>query len=297
MPLRAKPPELKENRFKALVYANKGVGKTMFCGSFPEVYYIDTEGADKYKKFVDLLNENKSHLIHLPSLEEIIDEVKELLSSKHHFKTFVIDSISFPVHLMSNQEAERLKKSAKTKDSEGTEFGANLAKAKRLTFYLGILLTKLDMNVIVTAHEKTKYEQGVEIGKDADVNEKLGYALGSQIRMFSQGKSIKAHVEKSRYDELKSGEILDFNHEGAEKIMQAFGRQIFEKESKPLKLATPEQVTEANRLKELMNIPEENLAKMLQSKKADSFDDLSEEEIQNFINACLKKINSTTKEI
>lgn len=163
MALRAKPPVLEPNRFRALIYGNTGVGKTHFVASMPNVYYIDTEGMSKYKKFVDMLKENKSFLIQLFDLQEIINEVKELISVKHDYKTLVIDSISIPCAHLANLEVDRLVK--KTPSSEGTEFGANLAKVKRLIFQLGILLSRLDMNVIVTAHEKTKYEKSIEIGK------------------------------------------------------------------------------------------------------------------------------------
>src|SRR6185312_13084296 len=130
MVLRAKKPELQPNRFRGLIYGDKGVGKTHFVLSMPSVYYIDTEGASKYKRFVEMLNQNNSDVVEIFDLQEIINEVKELLTIKHNYKTLVIDSISVPCAHLANLEVDRLTK--KAPGTEGTEFGANLAKVKRL---------------------------------------------------------------------------------------------------------------------------------------------------------------------
>lgn len=280
MALRAKKPILEPNRFRALIYGNKGVGKTHFTVSIPSVYYIDTEGSLKYKRFVEKLEANKSDSVALYELEEIIKEVKELISTKHDYKTLVIDSISFPYNLLSHLEVERLTK--KNPDKEGTEFGANMAKAKRLTFHLGILLTRLDMNVIVTAHEKTKYLDGKEMGKEPDVNEKMGYALGTQIHLRLQGKAVKAFVEKSRYSELKNQELIDFD-DGYGVIKKLFGEEIFLREAVKEELATEVQIKEVRRLQELLNYSEENLQKWLISKHSHSLDEVKASDIERLI--------------
>jgi hypothetical protein len=287
MALRAKKPTLEPNRFRALIYGNKGVGKTHFTVSIPSVYYIDTEGALKYKRFVEMLVENKSDSIALYELEEIIKEVKDLISTKHNYKTLVIDSISFPYNLLSHLEVERLTK--KSPNTEGTEFGANMAKAKRLTFHLGMLLTRLDMNVIVTAHEKTKYQKGEEIGKEPDVNEKMGYALGTQIHLRLQGKSIKAFIEKSRYSELKNQELIDFDN-GYETIKKLFGEEVFLREAIKEELASEDQIKEARRLQELLNFPEESLQKWLISKHSHSLDEVNASDIEKLIEFFNSKI-------
>ena len=288
MALRARKPVVKEERFKAVIYANRGVGKTHFCCSFPNTYFIDTEGIDSYKHFMQMLDDNNSMLSRINELSEIIEEVKQLLSVKHDYKTLVIDSITFPFHLLSNFEAERLAK--KSKDgSEGTEYGANMAKAKRLTFELGMLLTRLDMNVIVSCHEKTKYEKGVEIGKAADINEKLEYALGSVINLRRQGKKIKAFVDKSRYPALPTGEAIDFEN-GYEVLKSIFGAEVFEKPSVNEILATPEQLEEVRTLIMNLAVPEEWLNKRIASCRASTLEQLSEKDMQDLIDLMLERI-------
>jgi len=287
--LRAKPPVLEPNRFRALIYGDKGTGKTHFACSIPSVYYIDTEGVLKYERFVKMLKANKSEAIDLPELSEIIKEVKALLTVKHNYKTLVIDSLTFPYALLANMEADRLIQAA-TKPIEGTEFGANLAKAKRLTFHLGILLTRLDMNVIVIAHEKTKYEKNEEVGKIADINEKIGYALGTVLHMRMQGKSRKAFVEKTRYSEISMQELLDFD-DGYETIKKRFGEEIFLRDSDIETLATPEQVAELKRLIGILKVSDEITQKWLIASKATTFDEMNTKNIQ----ACIDKLNSQFK--
>lgn len=279
MALRAKKPVVKPSRFHAVVYANRGVGKTHFCCSFPNTYYIDTEGLENYEHFVKMINSNNGEIIRLNELSEIISEVKELLSVKHNYKTLVIDSISFPFHLLAILEAERLSKGGQ---KEGTEFGANLAKAKRQVFELGMLLSRLDMNIIVTAHEKTLYEDSKEIGKIADVNDKLEYALGTVLHLKRLGKMLKAYVKKSRYPSMKESEGIDFN-DGYETICGLLGQELFERDCTPEELATPEQIAEFNNLTKVLNIPQEDVLKSIAKARAASIEQISKIVLQGYI--------------
>lgn len=282
MALRAKKPIVKEARLKTLIYGNKGTGKTHLCCSFPSPYYIDTEGLEDYPHFVDMILKNKGDIVRLNDIDEIIKEVKDLMSTKHDYKTLIIDSISFPYAWLTQMEAERLcKKSPKT---EGTEYGANLAKAKRLIFQLGILLSRLDMNVVVISHEKTLYADNKEIGKTFDVNEKLAYSLGSVWNLKLIGKDDhKLYIEKSRYTEMKTGDLIDFN-EGYIAIENLFGKEIFVRESKCESLANSDQVKEFNRLVSLLNLPDETIQKWLRNGGAQEVDELSTSYIEKAIN-------------
>ncbi len=278
MALRAKTPVLEPNRLRGIIFGDKGTGKTHFSLSMPNVYYIDTEGATKYEQFVDMLKKNNS----VVDLNEIINEVKDLLTIKHDYKTLVIDSISVPCGLLANLEVDRLVRQSKM-PIEGTEFGANLAKVKRLTFQLGILLSRLDMNVIVTAHEKTKFEKSLEVGKVEDVNEKLGYCLGSVFHLQLMGSSRKLIVKKTRYKEFKTNEVIDFD-DGYSLFKQRLGEEIFVRKATNEVLATKEQIAELNRLITAVNYPDEKVQKWLSSCQATSLDEMKAENIDKCIN-------------
>lgn len=287
MALRARKPVVKQARLKTLLYADKGVGKTHFCCSFPDTYYIDTEKLEDFPHFVKMIEQNNGVLLYVTELSEIIAEVKELLTVKHHYKTLVIDSISFPAFWLSQMEAERL--AAKNKDSEGTEYGANLAKAKRLTFQLGILLSRLDMNVIVVAHEKRKFADNKEIGKEYDVNEKMAYSLGSVWNLRLLGKSRKLFVEKSRYTQMPTGDVLDFD-DGYNIVKERFGEEIFIRESKSEELATKEQIEEFNRLVKFLQVPDTTVQKWLQSVHAAEPSEVNKVVMQEKIDTLHKKL-------
>lgn len=290
MALRATKPQIQEARFQAVVYANRGVGKTHFCCSFPNSYYIDTEGLQNHPHFVKMLKANGSEIVRLNDISEIIKEVKELMSTKHTFKTVIIDSITFPVHLLANMEAERLTKG----NVDGTDYGKNLAKSKRLTFELGMLLSRCDLNAIVTAHEKTKYEKNVEIGKTSDANEKLEYSLGTVINLKRMGEKVKAYIEKSRYPELKTFEMMEFDN-GYEALCSRLGRGLFEREVKPEDLATPEQIVEFNRLIEVLSVPEEIVQKYIINARSTTVDQMNKEIMEKTINHLLKKVSGESK--
>lgn len=286
MALRAKKPEVNEARIKALIYADKGAGKTHFCCSIPDTYYIDAEGVEDYPHLVKMLRDNGGDLVYLTELSEMITEVKELISNQHNYKTLVIDSISFPFGWIAQLEAERLQN--KSPGTEGTEFGANLAKAKRLIFQLGILLSRLDMNVIVVAHEKTKYMDGKDIGKTFDINDKMAYSLGAVWHLRLQGKSRKLFIEKSRYIEMKTGELIDFD-EGYLVLKESFGEQVFKRESKAKKLATIDQLKECKRLIQDLHVSDETVQKMIINAKSQSLEDIESEKMQDFINKMRKR--------
>lgn len=284
MALRAKEPIEQPNRFRALVYGGEGAGKSHFSLSIPQVYYIDTENVMKYPHFRKMLKDNKGKVAEIVDLEEIINEVKELLNTKHDYKTLVIDSVTFPYTNLGNLEVERLIKGKV--DKEGTEFGANMAKPKRLAFHLAMLLTRLDMNVIVIAHEKIKYSKGEEVGKMADISEKMGYSLGAILRIQKQGQTRKLYVEKSRYDEFGQNEVFDIGNTktaGYDFLKGIFGEENFLRESVVEILATPEQINELNRLIQILNYPEEKVQKWLSASKSNSLDEMKTEHIQKCI--------------
>jgi hypothetical protein len=280
MALRAKKPILQEPRLKALIYADKGAGKTHFCCTFPDTYYIDTEGVEDYPQFVKMIRDNNGDLIYLTELSEIIKEVKDLINTKHNYKTLVIDSISFPYAWIAQMEAERL--AIKSPHTEGTEFGANLAKAKRLIFQLGILLSRLDMNVLCISHERVKYSDGKEVGKTFDISDKMAYSLGAVWNLRLQGKQHKLFVEKSRYTEMTTNESIDFDN-GYEVIKTLFGEDIFKRESKSEELALPEQIKQYKHLVQLLNVSDETQQKWLRNAKAQEVEEMTKAYIQKAI--------------
>src|SRR5258708_6025570 len=92
MTLRAKKPEPIQKRLKLFVYGAAGVGKTTAAIQFPSAYLIDTErGADPYTKTI---NKSRSVVFASNNFDEVSKEVKELLTTKHDYRTLIIDPVT-----------------------------------------------------------------------------------------------------------------------------------------------------------------------------------------------------------
>lgn len=297
MALRAKKPVANTSpRLKTLLYAASGSGKTHFCCSLPDVYYIDSEGLEDYPHFVEMIAKNNGDLVYLTELTDIIAEVKELLSKKHNYKTLVIDSLSFPAGWLSQMEADRLKAQAAKQGNatEGTDYGANLAKGKRLTYQLGIMLSMLDMNVIVTSHERPKYEEGKEVGTIYDINDKMAYSLGAVFNLKKQGKNRKLYIEKSRYPQL--GETLDFN-DGYQSLVNIFGAEMFRRECVAVELASDEQLKEFKRLSALLHLSDETIQTWLRAVKSPAIESLQKNVMQKWLDKLTSQIHNAQEDV
>src|SRR5438046_10028170 len=93
--LRARKPEAVVKRLKMFMFGPAGVGKTTAAIQFPKSYIIDCErGAENYDK---LIADSGSVLFQSNDMNEVVAEVKSLLTEKHDFRTPVIDPIT-PVY-------------------------------------------------------------------------------------------------------------------------------------------------------------------------------------------------------
>ena len=70
MTLRAVKPEAIEKRLKAFLYGAAGTGKTTFCASFPQAYFIDSERGCENQQYIDLLVKNGSSVFQTNDFDE-----------------------------------------------------------------------------------------------------------------------------------------------------------------------------------------------------------------------------------
>lgn len=284
------PTEIIPGRFKALVYGTHGVGKSHLCCEFKNAYIIDTENLSEYPDFMGQLRDNKSAVASVNDLSEIVDEVKALISTKHNYKTLIIDSLSPPYLSMCAMEADRL--ASKEKGTEGTEYAKNTQKPKRLLMSLAFLLSRLDMNVIVTSHEKSKFANGIEVEKTYDIPDKMGHLLGIVLHISLNGNSRKARVIKTRWrKQFPINDFMDFSN-GYEEVCRRMGISVFEKDAKIEPLATNEQISEFENLCKLLSVPEETVNKWILKGQASELSELSQTTIQAMINHLKSKITN-----
>jgi hypothetical protein len=269
---------IKAGKPKFLISGKSGVGKTFFALGFPDVYFIDTEGGATRSQYRERMV--KAHAGYFgkeqgsQQFEAVIEEIKSLATTKHDYKTLVIDSFSYLYNLAAAIAEQKI----------GSDFGRDRKEANRPTRQLMRWLEELDMTVILICHAKDKWERaGKEIvyaGTTFDGYDKMEYSLDLWIEARKTGAERSFVVRKSRIDTFVEGEIyaLDYGvfakHYGADIIVSA---------SKPMELASPEQVQRLTELVALLKIDSATTDKWLDKANADTFADMSAEVVEKCI--------------
>jgi hypothetical protein len=278
MALRAVKPSAIEKRMKALFYGTAGVGKTTAAIQFPKPYLIDTEKGAENTQYVKILEAAGGAIFQTSDFDELINEVKSLLTEKHEYKTLVIDPLTTLYNDLLDKAAVKV----------GTEFGRHYGEANKSMKHLLNLLLRLDMNVIITSHAKNEYGANLAVlGQTYDCYKKLDYLFDLVFEIQKRGTNRVALVKKTRVEGFPEGDVFPFSYD---EISSRYGKKILEKEAVAQKLATPEQVTEIARLIDLLKTPEEVIDKWLKKAESEKFDEMSSDAIQKCIEFLKKQI-------
>lgn len=286
MGLRAIKPEIvMPAKPKFLISGKSGVGKTLFAISFEKPYFIDSEGGAVREQYMERLvkadgayfgKEQGSQDFHI-----VIEEIKALATTKHNYKTLVIDSFS-KLYNMAAAIAE---------ESVGNDYGRDKKEANKPTRQLLRWLEKIDMTVILICHQKDKWERKgkdvVYTGTTFDGWEKLEYDLDLWIEIQKVGKERSFIVKKSRVDSFIEGMEFPLEYK---KFVELYGEDIMHAPVQPLIMATPEQVAEIKRLVQLVRLDDEIVEKWLKKAEADDFDEMSSEQINKCISFIKAKL-------
>lgn len=277
MALRAKKPEMIEQRLKALFYGSAGVGKTMAAIQFPKPYIIDTEGSTNKPQYVKQIDKAGGVVLMTVDFEEMVNELKQLLTIKHDYKTLVIDSLT-------NLYNDLLEKAEK---KVGTEFGRHYGEANKRMKQLLNLLFRMDMNVIITSHSKNEYGQNLAVlGQTFDCYKKLDYLFDLVFEIQKRGDKRIGIVKKSRIEAFPDNDTFPFSYD---EIANRFGREVLERDAKPQELATTEQVKELTRLIELLKTPEEVYSKWKSKASAEEWSEMPRDAMEK----CIQYLKST----
>lgn len=290
MALRAVKPTAIQKRLKALFYGSAGVGKTTAAINFPKPYLIDTEKGAENTQYTKILEQRGGVVFQTSDFDELMKEVKSLLTEKHEYKTLIIDPLTLLYNDLLEKSADKLKKESKEKDATGTEFGRHYGEANKKMKHLLALLLRLDMNVIITSHAKNEYAGNMTIvGSTFDCYKKLDYLFDLVFEIQKRGKERVGIIKKSRIESFPDGETFPF---GYDEIANRYGREILEREAIAEKLASYEQVQRLNELVDLFKEPEETVQKWKDKANAESFDEMSEEIISKLINHMESKVKT-----
>lgn len=278
MALKAKKPAVIESRLKALFYGNAGVGKTMAAIQFPKPYIIDTEGSTNKPQYVRAIEKVDGAVLMTVDFDEMVNEVRELLTTQHEYKTLVIDSLT----LLYNDLLEKAERKV------GTDFGRHYGEANKRMKQLLNLLFRLDMNVIITSHSKNEYGQNLAVlGQTFDCYKKLDYLFDLVFEIQKRGKDRIGLVKKSRIESFPDGDAFPFSYD---EIAERYGRHILERDAVAQELSTPEQVKELLRLIELLKVPSDVYQKWLDKSNSEQFEEMPREAMQKCIEHLQSKI-------
>lgn len=278
MVLRAVKPEKIEKRLKALFYGTSGVGKTTAAISFPKVYLIDTERGAENSQYTSKLSKNGGVIFQTSDFDEVLIEVKSLLTEKHEYVTLVIDPLTTLYNDLLDKSAAK----------NGTEFGRHYSEANKRIKHLLNLLLRLDMNVVITSHAKNEYGQNLSIlGTTFDCFKKIDYLMDLVFEVSKRGKDRVGIVKKSRVESFPDTETFPFSYE---EIAKRYGRDILERDAVAQELATYEQVKEIIRLIDLIKVPVETYQKWLDKSCSEKWDEMPKDAIQKCIDHLSKKI-------
>jgi len=278
MALKGKKPAVIESRLKALFYGSAGVGKTMAAIQFPKPYIIDTEGSTNKPQYVDAIEKSGGAVLMTVNFDEMIAEVRELLTTEHEYKTLVIDSLT----LLYNDLLDKAERKV------GSEFGRHYGEANKRMKQLLNLLFRLDMNVIITSHSKNEYGQNLSVlGQTFDCYKKLDYLFDLVFEIQKRGNNRVALIKKSRIVTLPDGDALPFSYD---EIANRYGREVLERDAKAQELATFDEVFELKRLIDLLKVPHETVQKWLDKSQSEQLTDMPQDAVQKCIDHLQKQI-------
>jgi hypothetical protein len=188
-----------ERRMKMTLFGDSGVGKTWACiTAMPRPYIFDCEaGCDHYGH---LIREAGGAVVKTHDIDEVCDELRKLIRVQHPFRTVVID----PLTVLYDEclaVGERLR---------GTEWSAHYGYANRRMKELMTLLTRVDMNVVCTSHEKDNWQDGKSDGKTLDGWKRTKYAFDLVMHMRLVGDRRLVSVVKSRLEGFPKSETFEW---------------------------------------------------------------------------------------
>lgn len=290
--LKAKSPEeVKPGKTKGMIFGASGVGKTWFTLTFPNPYYLDTEGGADLQHYQERLKRSGGAYLGPKDgtldFNFIIEQMQALATEKHPYKTLIIDSITKLYQTAIANEAERLGE----KDAFGASKKPAIAGMRRLVNWA----MKLDMNIWFVAHDAAEWgtdpktNQRSEIGRIPDVWDKLIYELHLTLQAVKRGPARIAIVKKSRL--LGFPDLENFPLEYAD-FATRYGKDYIEAESTQIILATGEQVAEINRLLSVVKVTEAEIEKVWTKAGVDSWAELSTEQAEQTITWLKKKISN-----
>lgn len=283
-----KPEIVSVEKPKIMISGGSGVGKTMFALEFPKPYLIDTEGGATRPQYRVKLQ--KSDGLYFgkeqgsQDFKTVVDEFKTLATTKHEFKSVILDSFTW-LYLTEAAIAE---------ETIGSDYGKDKKEANRPSRQLLRWIDAMDMSVILTTHKKDKYEKVTNkkereyVGTTFDGYDKLEFILDLWIEIEKLGNNRRFRVKKSRIDAFPEGEVFTLDYK---KFSELYGEKIINRSGSPIILASQEQIDKIKHLLGIVKISNEEVIGWLKKAEAASWEEMDSTTIQKCINFLEKKLD------
>ena len=289
--LKGRKPELvRPQKPKLIVSGQSGTGKTFFALDFEKPYFIDCEGGATREQYKDKLI--KSGGLYMgkedgsQDFATVIQQFKELATTKHPYKTVVVDSFSKLYNLEAAKAEERI----------GNDFGKDKREANKPTRQLVRWIEAIDCTVLLICHKKDKWEGTGNnrsiVGTTFDGWEKLEYDLDLWLEAQKAGKNYTFTVKKSRVQDFIVGNSFPLDYETFCKL---YGKEIIDRETEAVILSTVEQIQQIKDLLERVKVEDDWEEKCFTKAGVDSWDQMTAEQVQKAIDHLNKKLKGETK--
>lgn len=284
MALRGVTPEAIQKRLKMLLYGVAGIGKTTTALGMPRPYLIDTEKGAENDQYVEALKKAGGAYFFTNRFDDMCTEIKALLSEKHPYRTLIIDPFTTVFNDLVDSSAEKV----------GTEWGVHYREANKESKHLMNLLTRLDMNVVLTCHSKNEYGTDMKVlGQTFDGYKKLDYLFDLVLELQRRGRNDRvAVVKKTRIAGFGETDVFPV---GYDEIATRYGRETLEKEAVAQALATTEQIERIKDLIELFNVPKDTWESWLEKAKAEDWTEMPADAMQKCITHLETKTQKASK--
>lgn len=291
MPLRAKSPEAKSKRVKMMMFGPAGVGKTTALIGWKNSLIIDMEkGCDNYH---ETINKNGSVVFQTTNPDEVKEEIKSFMTEKHPYTTICIDPVTVLYGAIQEKWTRIFSKYADTeKATELQDFGFRYwAKVKSDYKAIMRMLLTCDANVILTAHQKDLYGEGMKkvgLGSDSMRGDEHIFDYVFQLTQNAKGQRI-AVTKKERSEIGKNKFPAEFEW-SYPNFQIYYGKENLERESTPVPLATPEQVSQVKDLLSRVKVEDNWEADCLTKADVDEWSEMTAEKIGKVIEFLNKKL-------
>lgn len=290
MPLRAKKPETVEKRLKMLVYGPAGIGKTTAAIQFPNSYLLDLErGAENY---AETIKQSGSVIFSTTNPDDVKQEIKALLTEKHPYKTLIIDPITVLYAGLQDKWNRIFEKYATNeKQAELQDFGFRYwARVKSEYKSIMRMLTALDCNIICTSHQKDIYGSGMQrigVGPDSMKGDEYVFDLVFQLDTIGGKRIARTIKERAPIGQNRFPSEFEWSYQN---FCKFYGKDSIERESKPIAMATSEQVKEIHSLLETVRIDEATTTSWLTKADVEDWSEMTTDTIQKCIEFLKKKL-------